>query len=230
MTAKTPASRLKRGGKALFYAALAAMMLEAAPALPARDAAPAAAPPAAPAARTEAPHLGAPVRIAPRPAPAPAPAPASQQAGGFALDVPLTRELPIRDWLRPGQYAWDEDGAAPGPLTIVVNIRGRVLSAYRSGVEIGRSSLIYGADEKPTPHGEFRILQKDIDHKSNLYGGAPMPFAMRLTQDGVFLHASQMADDLATHGCVGLPKDFARLLFRAARVGDRVVIWSGTAA
>ncbi|MFL6857437.1 MAG: L,D-transpeptidase family protein, partial [Allosphingosinicella sp.] len=152
------------------------------------------------------------------------------KAGGLALDLPLTRELPIRDWLRPGQYAWDEDGAAPGPLTIVVNIRGRVLSAYRSGVEIGRSSLIYGADEKPTPHGEFRILQKDIDHKSNLYGGAPMPFAMRLTQDGVFLHASQMADDLATHGCVGLPKDFARLLFRAARVGDRVVIWSGTAA
>lgn len=220
MATRRRASGLRRGGRALFYAALAAMMLEAAPALPAHDAVP-----ARPAVRAAipAPVLGAAVRIAPRPAPA------SQPPGAFSLDVPLTRELPIREWLRPGQYAWDDEGAAPGPLTIVVNIRGRVLSAYRSGVEIGRSSLIYGADEKPTPHGEFRILQKDIDHKSNLYGGAPMPFAMRLTQDGVFLHASAMADDLATHGCVGLPRDFARLLFRAAKVGDRVVIWGGTA-
>jgi lipoprotein-anchoring transpeptidase ErfK/SrfK len=221
MATRTRPSRLRRGGKAAFYAALAAMMLEAAPAVPAHDAA--TVPVRAVAAAAPQPQLGAPLRIAARPAPAP------DTAGALTLDVPLTRELPIREWLRPGQYAWDEAGAAPGPLTIVVNIRGRVLSAYRSGVEIGRSSLIYGADEKPTPHGEFRILEKDIDHKSNLYGGAPMPFAMRLTQDGVFLHASEMADDLATHGCVGLPKNFARLLFRTARVGDRVVIWGGTA-
>jgi hypothetical protein len=173
--------------------------------------------------RANASPLGATMRIAPRPAPKP------EKAGAFGLDFPLRRELPIREWLRPGQYAWDDTGVAPGPLVVVVNIRGRVLSAYRSGVEIGRSSLIYGADEKPTPNGEFRILEKDVDHKSNLYGNAPMPFAMRLTQDGVFLHASEMADDLATHGCVGLPRDFARLLFRAAKVGDRVVIWSGTA-
>src|SRR3954463_14196252 len=67
MTAKTPASRLKRGGKALFYAALAAMMLEAAPALPARDAAPAAAPPAAPAPRRRAPPAPPPPRRSGRP-------------------------------------------------------------------------------------------------------------------------------------------------------------------
>jgi hypothetical protein len=209
-------SNIRRGGKALFYFALAAMMLEAAPGLPAHDR-PTVRVAAHPSAR-----LGAVVPIPTRTAPQP------RAGAAFTLDFPLHRELPIRDWLRPGQYAWDDEGAAPGPLTIVVNIRGRVLSAYRSGVEIGRSSLIYGADEKPTPHGEFRILQKDIDHKSNLYGNAPMPYAMRLTQDGVFLHASEMADDLATHGCVGLPKDFARLLFSAARVGERVIVWSGT--
>lgn len=219
MARSTRPSKMRQGGKALFYTALAAMMLEAAPALPAHDSG--AAPPVSrPAPRT--PTLGAPVRIALRPSPE------ARQGRAFTLDFPLHRELPIGDWLRPGQYAWDDQGVAPGPLTIVVNIRGRVLSAYRSGVEIGRSSLIYGADDKPTPHGEFRILQKDIDHKSNLYGNAPMPYAMRLTQDGVFLHASQMADDLATHGCVGLPKDFARLLFSAAKVGDRVIVWSGT--
>ena len=212
MTAKA-----RRGGRALFYLSLAAMMLEAAPAVPAHDAAPAASP-----VRAQAPT------VIPIPKPVPAPAPKRAKAGPPALDFALTRELPIRQWLRPGEYAWDDEGVPAGPLTIVVNIRGRVLSAYRAGAEIGRSSLIYGADDKPTPHGEFRILEKDADHKSSLYYSAPMPYALRLTGDGVFLHASQMADDLATHGCVGLPRDFARLLFRAAKVGDRVVIWSGT--
>jgi lipoprotein-anchoring transpeptidase ErfK/SrfK len=212
----TVSTRAKKGGRALFYLSLAAMMLEAAPAVPARD--------AVPAARPQAHHS-----VAPTPAKAaPAPAPKKAKAGPPALDFALSRELPIHQWLRPGEFAWDDEGVPAGPLTIVVNIRGRVLSAYRSGAEIGRSSLIYGADDKPTPHGEFRILEKDADHKSSLYYSAPMPYALRLTGDGVFLHASQMADDLATHGCVGLPKDFARLLFRAAKVGDRVVIWSGT--
>jgi lipoprotein-anchoring transpeptidase ErfK/SrfK len=36
-----------------------------------------------------------------------------------------------------------------------------------------------------------------------------------------------MADDIATHGCVGLPREFAGLLFRATRVGDRVLIMKG---
>jgi lipoprotein-anchoring transpeptidase ErfK/SrfK len=213
--APTKRITIRSGGRAFFYLSLAAMMLEAAPAVPARDAAP--------------PAPGALASVVARAsARAPVPAPKPAKAGALALAVKVRRELPIRQWLRPGDYAWDDEGVPAGPLTIVVNIRGRVLSAYRGGAEIGRSSLIYGADDKPTPHGEFRILEKDADHKSSLYYSAPMPYALRLTGDGVFLHASQMADDLATHGCVGLPKDFARLLFRAAKVGDRVVIWSGT--
>jgi hypothetical protein len=217
MARKQVTSKVQRGGRAVFYLSLAAMMLEAAPALPARDAASPSLPRA---------PVSAPATASTTPASVPAPKPT--KTGPLALDVPIRRELPIREWLRPGDYAWDDEGVPAGPLTIVVNIRGRVLSAYRAGVEIGRSSLIYGADDKPTPHGEFRILQKDADHRSSLYYSAPMPYALRLTGDGVFLHASQMADDLATHGCVGLPRDFARLLFRAAKVGDRVVIWSGT--
>jgi len=50
---------------------------------------------------------------------------------------------------------------------------------------------------------------------------------MRLTWDGVSLHAAKMADDLGTNGCVGLPHEFATLVFEAAKVGDRVVIWEG---
>ena len=115
----------------------------------------------------------------------------------------------------------------PGRTIVVVNIRARVLSVYRGGVEIGRSSLIYGADNKPTPVGSFPILQKDADHRSNLYD-APMPHTLRLTWDGVAIHGSPTLEEaLATRGCVGLPVEFARLLFDQVRVGDRVVIWDG---
>jgi lipoprotein-anchoring transpeptidase ErfK/SrfK len=182
--------------------------------------------------------------VAPVPAPAARPitAPAPSKAAAAALAAPaarprtaqlsisdlrIRRELPITQWLRPGEYAWNDEGVPAGPVTIVVNIRARVLSAYRDGVEIGRSSIIYGANDKPTPFGTIPILQKDADHRSTIYDGAPMPHMLRLTGDGISIHGSEIADDYATHGCIGLPKAFAALLFRAAHLGDPVLIWKG---
>jgi lipoprotein-anchoring transpeptidase ErfK/SrfK len=142
-------------------------------------------------------------------------------------DVRIRRELPITQWLKPGEYAWNDEGVPVGPVVIVVNIRARVMSVYRDGIEIGRSSVIYGSNEKPTPFGTFPILQKDANHRSTIYDGAPMPHMLRLTGDGVAIHGSEMADDYATHGCIGLPREFAALLFQAAHVGDPVLIWKG---
>jgi lipoprotein-anchoring transpeptidase ErfK/SrfK len=144
----------------------------------------------------------------------------------------ITREINVTRWLEPGEYVWDEDAAAQaaGPATVVVNLRSRTLSMYRNGVEIGRSSVLYGYGEHPTPLGTFKVLQKKKDHISNIYN-APMPHMLRLTNDGVALHGSaNMADDAATHGCIGLPKEFAELLFGQVGLGDQVVIWSGKAS
>jgi lipoprotein-anchoring transpeptidase ErfK/SrfK len=74
--------------------------------------------------------------------------------------------------------AWRRD-----PRAIVVDVQTQVVYVYRGGVEIGRSAILYGADDKPTPTGSFKILQKKRHHVSNLYG-APMPYMMRLTMDG----------------------------------------------
>lgn len=144
-------------------------------------------------------------------------------------DLRIVRELPIQNWLHPGEFAWDAEEAAAqtGEAIIVVNLRARVLSVYKNGVEIGRSSILYGAPDKPTPTGTFPILEKRRDHMSNIYN-APMPHMQRLTWDGVALHGSpRLADDFATNGCIGLPREFAALLFEVTRVGDRVVVWSG---
>jgi hypothetical protein len=128
--------------------------------------------------------------------------------------------------LRAGDYVWETEGVAPGPLTIVVDLGTERLYAYQGGVEIGRAFIMYGADEKPTPTGTFTILEKDADHISNLYN-APMPYMLRLTWDGVAIHGSEVDERYATHGCIGVPDEFAALLFARASLGTRVLVTRG---
>jgi lipoprotein-anchoring transpeptidase ErfK/SrfK len=118
---------------------------------------------------------------------------------------------------------WDDQAAPAGPLRIVVDLQAQRLYVYRGGIEIGRSSIAYGADDKPTPLGSFPILEKDADHVSNIYD-AEMPYMLRLTWDGIAIHGSTVDDWAATNGCIGVPDEFAALLFRQAKLGDRVLV------
>ena len=95
-----------------------------------------------------------------------------------------------------------------------------------SGQEIGTAVILYGADGLPTPTGKFPILAKLKDHRSATYDGAPMPFTLRLTGDGVSIHGSDVRWGFATHGCVGVPTAFAAKLFDAVKTGDEVLIVS----
>ncbi|MBR0552515.1 L,D-transpeptidase family protein [Sphingomonadaceae bacterium LXI357] len=151
-------------------------------------------------------------------------APASAKPRGVAASFPVKTVLELPGDLTYGDYVWDDDGVAPGPLTIVVDLDNELLHVYRGGNEIGRSVIIYGDDKKPTPMGEFHIIQRDIDHVSNIYKGAPMPYMLKLTTDGVAIHGSKVEVDTATHGCVGLPDEFAAMLYSQAKLGDRVLI------
>jgi len=144
---------------------------------------------------------------------------AAAEDGPFAIRSVLQPDAPIN----AGDYAWNSDGVPAGPILIAVDLEAQRLYAYRGGVEIGRSSILYGADDKPTPTGTFPILQKKRHHISNLYG-APMPYMLRLTMDGIAIHGSEVEDGSATHGCIGLPDEFAALLFAEAKIGDRVII------
>ena len=126
--------------------------------------------------------------------------------------------------MRYGEYLWDERGArAAGAMLVRIDLRRQLLSAFRGGDEIGTAVILYGADRRPTPRGRFPILAKLRDHRSSSYD-APMPYTLRLTGDGVSVHGSNVRYGAATHGCIGIPEDFARRLFSVVRRGDPVII------
>ena len=163
-----------------------------------------------------------PAPIAPVAAPAPAPQPTPDPTPDPLV---IKRVLDIGP-IRFGDYAWDTKGVPDGPVIITVDLAAQVLSVFRGGYEIGAAAILYGTDDKPTPLGTFPITMKDAHHVSSIYG-APMPYTLRLTDDGVSVHGTEVAWGYATHGCIGVPTAFARLLFAQVKLGDRVIITRG---
>lgn len=139
----------------------------------------------------------------------------------------IKRILPITGAIKYGEWHWDDKNVPAGPIVVTVDLDARVLSVFRSGYEIGATAVLLGTEDKPTPLGVFPITQKDKDHVSNIYTGAPMPYMQRLTNDGITLHGSDVALGYASHGCVGMPNDFAAKLFSTTKVGDKVYITRG---
>lgn len=145
---------------------------------------------------------------------------ASEEGGFRQVPVSLLR---VDRRMRYGEFLWNDKGVPQGPISIRVDLRTQLLSVFRGGHEIGTAVALYGADSKETPLGAFPILWKGKDHRSSLYD-APMPFTLRLTGDGVAIHGSNVRWGAATHGCVGVPTEFASRLFQQAKVGDVVTI------
>ena len=184
------------------------------------------------------------VAVSNRPAPAPAhaaPAPPALAPGRVAvtpaqvreafaaglIDHPIRSILDIREPMHYGDYRWNDRGIPAGPTWIRIDLKSQLLSVFRSGHEIGTAVILYGTDGYPTPTGKFPILAKYKDHRSITYDNAPMPYTLRLRNDGVSIHGSNVRYGLASHGCIGIPKAFATKLFDAVRKGDEVLIVSG---
>ena len=131
--------------------------------------------------------------------------------------------------LKPGEWVWAPQIAPNGPVTVYVDLSRQLATVYRNGVRIGVSTVSSGKDGYATPTGVFTILQKDANHKSNVYNAAPMPYQQRLTWDGVALHAGGLPGYPESHGCVHLPYGFSQALFKVTTLGATVVV-AGDAA
>jgi len=113
---------------------------------------------------------------------------------------------------------------------ITVDLEARVLSIFKGGYEIGATAVLLGFGNTPTPLGLFPVKWKKKDHYSSTYDGAPMPYTMRLTDQGVAIHGTTVAKGYASHGCIGVPNAFAAKLFRIVPIGTKVYITRGKLA
>jgi lipoprotein-anchoring transpeptidase ErfK/SrfK len=112
------------------------------------------------------------------------------------------------------------------------------------------SPISSGKRGHSSPSGHFSVLEKDPDHRSSVYGdfvdrsgrtvragissridsapsgthyvGAPMRWFMRLTQDGVGMHIGILPGYPASHGCIRMPPDGAKLFYDHVKVGTKV--------
>lgn len=143
-----------------------------------------------------------------------------------AIDRDIQSVLNVRKRMHYGDFIWNDRNVPKGIVWVRVDLKSQIISVFRGGHEIGTAVVLYGADEKETPDGVFPVIAKIKDHKSATYDGAPMPYTLRLTQDGVAIHGSDVRWGRATHGCVGVPLPFAEKLFEQVGKGDQVLIIS----
>ena len=126
--------------------------------------------------------------------------------------------------LSPGQFVWEPEAASTGPVFLVIDLTRQRVLLYRGGVPIAASTISSGSKGRETPTGMFTILQKEVVHRSRTYDDAPMPYMQRLTAKGVAMHAGNLPGYAASHGCIRLPKDFAKLLYGVTELGTPVMI------
>jgi len=126
--------------------------------------------------------------------------------------------------LSTGQFVWVPEAASTGPLSLVIDLTTQRVLVYRGAVPIAASTISSGSEGRETPTGAFAILQKEVFHRSGTYDDAPMPYMQRLTDKGVAMHAGNLPGYSASHGCIRLPKDFAKLLYGITEIGTPVTI------
>jgi lipoprotein-anchoring transpeptidase ErfK/SrfK len=109
------------------------------------------------------------------------------------------------------------------------------------------SPISSGKRGHSSPTGHFSVLEKDPNHRSNIYGdfvdrsgrvvragisakidaapsgthyvGASMKWFMRLTAEGVGMHIGILPGYPASHGCIRMPPDGAKLFYDHVKEG-----------
>lgn len=122
---------------------------------------------------------------------------------------------------------------------------------YKGEELAGVSPMSSGREGMETRPGKFKVTEKDIDHKSSLFGdyvdkdgvvlkkeadvrkdpkpkgaifdAAEMPFFMRIN-GAIGMHQGFLPGYPASHGCIRLPKHMAEIFFRETPLGTAVEI------
>ena len=137
-----------------------------------------------------------------------------------------------------------------GKVAISVDLADQHAYLIKGGQVVLTAPVSTGREGYDTPAGNYTVIQKDIEHRSSIYGayvrdgmivqedvdvrndprppnstfvGAPMPYFLRIN-NAVGLHAGYLPGYPASHGCIRMPESKAIRFFEAAKVGTLVTI------
>jgi ribosomal protein L14 len=113
------------------------------------------------------------------------------------------------------------------PILAIVSIKAQQVVFYDADGWILRAPVSTGIEGRETPAGVFAVVDKEVDHRSNMYDDAWMPHMQRITWNGIALHGGPLPGYAASHGCVRMPFGFADRLYNKTRIGMRVIIAPG---
>jgi lipoprotein-anchoring transpeptidase ErfK/SrfK len=112
---------------------------------------------------------------------------------------------------------------SPDQVRIEVNLAAQKATLYRDGSPVYNTDISSGRKGYSTPTGQFVVTDKKTSHMSSIYK-VKMPFFMRLSCRDFGMHEGQVPNYPASHGCIRLPGDAARRLFKEVPIGTLVTI------
>ncbi len=139
---------------------------------------------------------------------------------------------------------------SPDRVRVVVSLSKQRAYLMLANEVVIDSPISSGKRGHTSPSGHFTVLEKDPNHHSSIYGdfvdhsgrvvragvsaridaapsgthfeGAAMRWFMRLTGDGVGMHVGFLPGYAASHGCIRMPSDGAKLFYDRVKVGTPV--------
>lgn len=115
--------------------------------------------------------------------------------------------------------------ASPAAAEIILDVdtQAQLMYVYDDDELIEVVEVSTGKEGKETPLGEYVILQKQVKHRSSIYGSS-MPYMQRLTWDGIAIHAGDISRNFASHGCIRVASENAKWLYDITKVGTKVYV------
>ena len=167
--------------------------------------------------------------------------------GGLGGNVPISQLQGQGDTVS----FWDAGNASGKPL-VKINLEQQKARFYMGSTLVGVSRISSGGEGFGTPPGSYKILQKNADHISNIYGVWKTPDGTVVNDDvdlrkqpvpprfnlrrctyakfyanytgGVGMHAGYIPGYPASHGCIRMPEKMSSIFFANVSIGTPVIV------
>jgi hypothetical protein len=134
--------------------------------------------------------------------------------------------------------------------SVIINLTEQSAYLLENGRVAFVSPIASGKGGRETPTGSFKVISKDLNHRSGSFGlitdsygrmintnanpgsyvpprchytPAPMPYFMEFCKN-VGMHAGYLPGYPASHGCVRMPRDLAAEFFARVQIGTPVKV------